>query len=237
MLRVSFALLFDAAQLDEAVAIHEACYGLVRWVAAAVGRGFVAFGTLHQYMSASEAAEAWIKQHFENIPPACRPAAREGPQLARFANYFASYLASSFEIVKEPASQLVFKGGCVCSYCAYFRAGSHLKMKKLRPEDKRRAERLKRDYLKQLALNYGIHASGAIVTDLLRQPESSRDAALAAYAVQLLRRCAGLPTTPAVLALWREIAWTAANTPDKNFKLSAELIKTAEARLVKALTA
>ncbi len=140
-------------------------------------------------------------------------------------------------MVDDPESQLRRKGGCDCFCCLYFKPGSHLKPKKLKPEDKRRAAKLKRDYLEQLGLDTGVRVPDVRLEKLLNDTAISRDAAMGAYAVQLLRRCAGLSTTPAVLALWREIAWTRTNAPDRNFKLSAELVLAAEARLLKLLTA
>lgn len=221
-------------RLNDAVAIHEACYALLKWAAAAVDREFVAVRTAHTYMSEAEAAAGWIGDHYENLPADCRPAARSGEPLRRFANYFASYLTSSFDLQESPGVQLV--GGCPCCQIgSYLVNAPRLKPKKLRSADKKRAQRLKRDYLEELALQAGVSLSDATAAGLLGGEETRRDVALAAYGSQLLRRCEGHSSTPAVLALWREVAWES-GAPKRGFQLSAEGILEAQERLTGALT-
>jgi hypothetical protein len=58
---------------------------------------------------------------------------------------------------------------------------------------------------------------------------------LLAYGQQLLERTHGRSQGTAVLALWREIAWTQ-TAPKKNFELNAEDILSAEESLVRAIT-
>ena len=58
--------------------------------------------------------------------------------------------------------------------------------------------------------------------------------ALLAYGQQLIERTQGRSVGPAVLALWREIAWTT-TAPRKNFVLHAEDIVRAEESLAGAI--
>jgi hypothetical protein len=221
-------------RLNDAVAIHEACYALLKWAAAAVDRDFVAVQTAHTYMSEAEAAAGWIGDHYENLPADCRPAGRSGEPLRRFANYFSSYLTSSFDLQDSPGVMLV--GGCPCCHVGrYLVNAPRLKPKKLRSADKKRAQKLKRDYLEELALQAGVNLSDAASAALLGGEATRRDVALAAYGSQLLRRCDGHSSTPAVLALWREVAWES-GAPRRGFQLTAEGILEAEKRLAAALT-
>jgi hypothetical protein len=73
------------------------------------------------------------------------------------------------------------------------------------------------------------------VDALLADRNYSRDAALVTYGAQLLRRCEGYTTGPAVLALWRQFAWTPGGSPRRGFELRAEDILAAEGRLRGAL--
>src|SRR5262245_41867970 len=72
--RGEIMVLFDERKLAEAVTVHEACYGLLGWLASAVDRGFVRSTMAHGYMNDVEAAATWIGDHFTNIPPSFRPA-------------------------------------------------------------------------------------------------------------------------------------------------------------------
>lgn len=58
----------DERRLEEALAIHEAAYGLLKWLNGAIERGFVAVVTAHLYVTEGESAAAWIAEHYENIP-------------------------------------------------------------------------------------------------------------------------------------------------------------------------
>lgn len=52
-----------------------------------------------------------------------------------------------------------------------------------------------------------------------------------AYARELLLRLAGDPGDPAILALWREFAWTKTGAPKKGFRLDAQDILDAQEAL------
>ncbi|MCB9892565.1 MAG: hypothetical protein H6832_01620 [Planctomycetes bacterium] len=51
---------------------------------------------------------------------------------------------------------------------------------------------------------------------------------LVTYGHELLRRCAGEPSGPEVLALWRSFAWTTSGSRVAGFELSADAILEAD---------
>jgi hypothetical protein len=227
--------MFERKSLEDAVAIQNRGYVLIRWVGDAVGRGFIAFPQAHHYATDAEAAAAWIAFHYDNIPPKARPPARAGEALTRFASYFASYLTTSFELVREPGRRLQSACGCHCFCCTYFAAAPHLRPRKLAPADKKLAARMKYKWLAQLALDHGLSVSESSLEAISEGQATSEAAALVAYGVDLLSRCSGVRSSAATLALWRQFAWEKAGSPKKDFVLTADAILAAEETLVRAL--
>lgn len=221
--------MLNSERLAEAVAIHQACYALLKWMVSAIDRGFVAGRTAHTYVSDADAASEWIEEHYLNLPVDCRPVARRGEPLRRFANYFSSYLTTSFELHEAGQSE-----GCSYDLCRYLDEATHLRPRKPAAADKKRAQRLKRDYLVQLALAVGSKDPEAAAARLVAARGVQRDISLAAYGFYLLRRCEGHSTTPAILALWREVS-RRSGAPVRGFRLKADGILDAEGRLVGAL--
>jgi hypothetical protein len=74
-----------------------------------------------------------------------------------------------------------------------------------------------------------------VLVTILEDPAVCRDAALATYGVELLRRCRGQAPGPSVLALWRQFAWKRSGSPIRDFELDATAILDAECRLRAAL--
>lgn len=70
---------------------------------------------------------------------------------------------------------------------------------------------------------------------LLKDENHSRDAAMVAYAGELVRRCGGAWNGPEVLALWRGFAWTATGSLIRGFELTLSDILHAEDRLKRAV--
>jgi hypothetical protein len=120
------------------------------------------------------------------------------------------------------------------------RTGSHshlmaapdLKPKKVGTWDKERAEQLKRAYVEELALEHSVPFSPQLESAALDESGLRRHVALATYGKELLRRCSGHSSGPAVLALWRQFAWKPTGSPDSNFKLQASEILEAEQQVV-----
>jgi hypothetical protein len=220
--------MFDASEVKSAVDIQRRSYRLLRWLEKAIQNGLIRLERAHQYSSESGAAEAWLSEHYFNLPPDCRPAEQSGPDFRRFASFFASYLFTSFELDLNPRERRISPCGCFCPMCSYLSAAPHLKTKKVRSSDKQRAEKLKRTYLEELAIEANAQLSSERESALLEDPMLRRDLALAAYGKELLRRCNGHSSGPAVLALWRQFAWKPTGSPDFRFKLQAAAILDAE---------
>lgn len=229
--------MFEENEITSAVDIQRRSYRLLRWVGDAIKRGFIRLERAHQYSSEADAAQAWISEHFASLPHDCRPPARTGEEFRRFATFFASYLLTSFDLLEDPGVRAASGCGCYCPICTHLVAVPHLKAKKLHPGDKRRAEDLKRSYLEELALENSLSFEPERVSAILNDPALSRDAAVATYGVELLRRCRGHSSGPAVLALWRQFAWRPTGSPIRDFELQASAILEAQDRLVKALAA
>lgn len=227
--------MFDKGELTGAVEIQRRSYRLLRWIGEAIPRGFIRFERAHEYATEAEAAEEWIAEHYANLPEDCRPPARRGRELRRFANCLSSYLLTSFDLLSNPGTRLDSACGCYCSMCAYVSAAPHLRLRNPRAKDVRQAEQLKRLCMKQMADDAGITAGMDALGRLLADQGRSREAAVVTYGVHLLRRCEGLATGPALLALWRQFAWTPAGSPRRGFELRAEDILEAEGRLLEAL--
>ena len=227
--------MLDRGEIEEAVEIQNRAYGLIRWVGDAIERGFITFTSAHEYASDAEAAAAWVAEHYQNVPHHCRPPAKSGPSLERFASYFASYLNTSFELVAEPGLETRSRCGCRCWCCTYLAAAPHLRTRKITHRDKKRASRLKNAHLRQLALDHNILAPDAAIRSIVESDESSEHVALFTYAKELLARCSGRESSPASLALWRQFAWAKEGSPKPDFVLTSDLILEAEAKLLTAL--
>jgi hypothetical protein len=101
-------------EVVQAIDLHRRSYNLLRWLSTAISKGFIRFDRAHAYMDESEAAAEWIERHYLNLPPSCRP---EHEQLKPFAQFFAAYLTTSFDLVKQPGGQVITSCGCYCPIC------------------------------------------------------------------------------------------------------------------------
>ena len=227
--------MFDETTLSSAVDIQQRSYRLLRWVVGAIERGFIQFDRAHTYSRDADAAAAWIDQHFADLPRDCRPVERSGPPVRRFANVFTTYLFTSFDMVENPGARQTSVCGCFCRFCARLSAAPHLRAKTVSPKDKQRAERLKRDYVEEIALANGVLMNARIEAALLAGAHLRREVALATYGKELLRRCEGVSSGPAVLALWRQFAWKLSGSPIPDFELEAAAILEAERRVIVAV--
>src|SRR5262249_52656421 len=99
--------MFDENELKSAVEIQHRSYRLLRWLESAIQNGLIRLERAHQYSSESVAAEAWLSEHYFNLPPNCRPAEPAGPQFRRFASFFASYLITSFDLESNPRERRI----------------------------------------------------------------------------------------------------------------------------------
>ncbi len=210
--------MLDEQRLTLAVDLHAKSYGLLGWLSAAVETGLIRLEKAHEFMDLHDVAHDWLTVHYLNIPPAHRPAKEH---LETFARFFSTYLTTSFDLVKNPKSQIKMWCGCFCPWCSYVAAAPHLQVKKLSKKDKERAERLKVQSLMQLALDHGVTLTENVAVTLAGKDAMREALALVAYGEQLLLRMQGLSDGPAVLALWRQFAWNTSGSPKKGFRLAA----------------
>lgn len=222
--------MLNPVQLRRAVEMQQRSYRLLKWLAAAVNDGFISFHTAHEYTTLPESAELWIREHYLNIPAAARP---DHDDLPTFAAFFSTYLTNSFDLLAEPGRRRRSRyARCFCPWCSWLVEAPRLKTRRVTASDKRRAARLQSDALEQLALDHNIATGGDQIEQLLQDEANRASAALIAYGNDLLQRMRGIATGPAILALWRTFAWTRAGSPKPDFQLSAELILSAESKMV-----
>jgi hypothetical protein len=149
------------------------------------------------------------------------------------ANFFWTYVVTSFDVVGDPGTRGAFGTvGCTCELCVRLVDASHLKTKKLRARDKRRALDLMTARIEALAAEHDIVIDDRTARSYLDDRALRRAAGYAAYGESLLERLNGGTDGPAVLALWREIAWTRAGSPIKDFRLDAADFVASEERLL-----
>ena len=222
------AVVLTPDEITLAVDIQRRSYRLLRWLEKAFNDGFVSPDTAGRYGSDEEAAQAWIEKHFLNIPPDARPEDRR--DLPMFATFFTSYLSNSFDLELNPGQQLYSpEAHCFCPICSWLVQRPHLRPKKLTAADKKRAARLKRQFVEHLALQINAPVTERLLDDLCGAPELREPIGLCTYAADLLQRLRGLNVGPASLALWRSFAWTPEGSPRRGFELrSADILRAQE---------
>jgi hypothetical protein len=224
--------MLSSDRLTLAIDIHSQSYKLLRWVADAVGKGFIPATRAHQYANTCDAAFDWIDEHYMNFPAAMRPDRRS---LREFANFFGTYVTSSFDVIEQPGTRRVSECGCYCPLCVHIVNAPNLQPKKLAKRDKDRAIYLMANRVTALACEEGIEAQLQHVTAVVHGDETRRPSAYSTYGYWLIRRLEGDTDGKSILALWREIAWNRAGSPIKEFKLRYKDFIDAEESLVHAL--
>ena len=221
--------MLPADDLTLAIDIQSRSYRLLRWVADAVGKGFIPATRAHEYADVADSAMDWIEQHYQNFPPDMRPDRRH---LRQFANFFSTYVTTSFQILDNPGSRMVSECGCYCPLCTYFIHAPHLRARKVSTQDKRRARRLMADRVFELAQEEGLEYDAETATAIVEDNDSRRSAGYSAYGKWLIRRIQGDTEGTAILALWRQIAWLPEGSPQKNFELHYNDFVDAEESLI-----
>ncbi len=221
--------MLDEHAIRRAVEIHAKSYKLLLWLESAIERGFISVKAAHDFTTFTEATQAWLEEHYANVPANARP---EREDLVEFAAFFSTYLESSFDLVENPGQRLYSPDvHCFCPLCSWLVNIPRLQPKKLTKHDKRTARTLQRDYLEATALELDATLSDDAIESMLDDPELREPLSLAAYGEDLLRRLRGQSYGAATLVLWRRFAWVPEGSPKQNFKLSAERILDAEERV------
>jgi hypothetical protein len=221
-------------EVQRVVDLQQKAYRLLLWLGTAIDHGQVILDQTHDSLSVRHATRAFLNANLSALPAEHRPAPED---LQAFANIFASYLTTSFDLLPDPGTRRVSGCGCGCDLCTYLVAAPHLVPKKLTRVDKVRARRLEIRSIEEIARGRGV-VLGPGAAEALADADSLREAvALAAYGRELLKRAAGDFEGPEVLALWRRFAWTKQGSPKKGFTLTAQAIVDAETAVVQAVEA
>lgn len=226
--------MLPADRLRLAIDIHARSYRLLRWVAEAVEKGFIPATRAHEYADAAESALDWLDEHYLNLPANVRP---ERTMLREFANYFSTYVTTSFDIVEQPGRKLVSSCGCYCPMCSHLINAPHLQVKQPSHKDKQRARKLMADRVQQLALEEKLRVTRERAEQIVASPTIRRAAGFSAYGHWLIKRLDGLTDGKSILALWREIAWLRTGSPIARFVLKYDDFVAAEKALVRAIEA
>jgi hypothetical protein len=231
--RVSGDFPLNIQRLKLALSIRDRSYNLLLWLSEAIDEGLVPLAAAVHHASAPEAAEFWLR-HFELlIPVDLQPAASERRE---FAAFLSTYLTSSFDLVARPGKRGAGRiTSCACDVCARIINAPHLQAKKLAAHDKQRANFLMTESLLALALEHGISLHAQQAEQMVQDPLSRRACGYLSYGDWLIRRLKGESDGPAVLALWRLIAWDPRGGQIRGFKLRIADFMQAERQLLMSL--
>src|SRR5205814_1954550 len=115
------------------------------------------FKRAHDYASLPEAAHGWLHANYTTLPSHIQPARED---LRAFANLFASYLETSFEMLDAPGRLKVSPNcHCFCPICSSFVNAPRLVTKKLGRFDKQRARKLQLAAIARVASAHGASSS------------------------------------------------------------------------------
>jgi hypothetical protein len=221
------------SELEFALSVQERSYRLLQWLGDAVRKGFVPIVLAHDVAGAGAAAKHWLERQQGSLPVACRPTDQE---LDAFANFFGTYLETSFDLDEKSKMRRVSTCGCYCPFCLRLVESRNLIPKSLDSHDKKRAAKLRLRRLEELSIESGLVFNEDRARSILGIESQRVDASMSAYAFALLERLRGFSDGPAVLALWRDFAWNRSGAPIHQFKLRANDILEAEIRLTGLLT-
>jgi hypothetical protein len=217
--------MFDDAALEEAIEIQRRCYRLLRWVDTQIASGELVFFAIHGPIDEVQAAEAWLHDVYRFIPGDARPPRDEKAVLHKYANYFTSYVLASIEIEPNPGARAQ-PGlcGCTCSFCLRLSQASHTRSRPVGSGAKLKATAMSVRALLEVASQMGSALTEEGAESMMRDPEVRRNAAVVAYARDLLHRVEGISGNESSLALWRRFAYTPTGAPIKGFELTLDTV-------------
>ncbi len=222
--------MLNSERLLLAIDIHSKSYKLLRWVATAIDKGELPMERAEHHSENPDAAFEWLERNKYLIPPKFLP---DRDHLREFANFFWTYVTTSFDVITNPVELWVpDNGGCLCPLCRRIVSASHLQAKKLLKSDKFRAVELMAERVTALAEEEGLAISPERIESVVTDLATRRSAAFSAYGQWLINRLAGATDGPSVLALWREIAWNRSGSPIQGFELKLEDFQSAERELL-----
>lgn len=118
---------------------------------------------------------------------------------------------------------------------AAFQLPPHLQAKRLYARDKRQADFLMSECIADLAEEDAIDIDDELTTQLVTDYKTRRYSAYIAYGHWLIRRLSGESDGPAILALWRLIAWDPRGGVRPGFTLELNDFRVAESELISAI--
>lgn len=222
--------MFELAQLQKAIDLHQRSYGVLKWVRDALRMNTLSFATIHSSTDTATAAAAWLQKHHANLPADLRPGQDD---LDAFARVFVSFLTTSFSLSAEH-TRVVSGCGCYCSWCRYLRSSPDLVPRSPTKKDVQTAKELKRLYLSDLALEADDEHPTAAVARVVELCALHEQVALCTWTAELMRRMQFASQGQAVLALWREFAWKD-GAPKRRFQLQPAAVLAAEKEVIAAL--
>jgi hypothetical protein len=205
---------------------------LLMWIGQAIDKGLIQPSRAARHSGGPEAVTEWLRSNYVHIPEDLRPPMAS---IEEFAAFFSTYSISSFDVVEKPGMRgegPTPQFGCRCELCMRIINAPHLQAKKLYAADKRRANSLMTECLVQLARESGEDIREQHATRLVTDQATRRSAAYVAYGHWLIRRLEGESDGPAILALWRIIAWDPRGGMRRNFALQLDQFKAAETLLL-----
>lgn len=220
--------MFERPALIRLLSLHEKSYALFRWLNGTLKSGRQTLEKVSGALSFPDAAARWIRANASRLPEEHRPVPGD---LDEFSHLFASYLSTSFEV----GTNIRFNcPGCWC--CGYWVTSKHLKARNPDRKAKERARKLKVIYLRQATEELRLPLLDPELEAFAKaRPELAESLSLVTYVNELARRSQFSSQGEAVLALWREIAWTKAGSPKPKFRLRPDAILAAESAVREGL--
>jgi|SRR6516225_5633489 hypothetical protein len=86
-----------------AIDIHSRSYKLLRWLGAAVEKGQLPVERAESHSDSPDAAVGWITKSYQFLPRELLP---DDNYLREFANFFWTYVTSTFDVVAHPGKLL-----------------------------------------------------------------------------------------------------------------------------------
>lgn len=216
-----------------ALEIHRKTYLLVRWLEEAIASRLIAPELTHEINELEPGALGWLERHRGMLPAEILV---DRTHLREQAEYLTTVVDGTFEFRISPGEMLnVLETHCSCRMCRWIVRQPYLRTRKVGAHDKQEADRMQLEYLRQLALDFGLDPNKPSI-ERLAENRSYRDiVALCTYAADLTQRIRGRNSGAASLALWRRFAWTEEGSPKKEFELRPGDILEAQQRLLDQL--
>jgi hypothetical protein len=87
--------------------------------------------------------------------------------VGEYANFFVTYLTTSFDILNNPGTIKRSRCGCFCPLCTYVVNAPHLRIKRVLKRDKERAVILMEYRLNALAKEEGIESNPRVISQVM----------------------------------------------------------------------